>query len=93
MLASEEYSNVYNNSMFENLDEFQFNNNNKILILKCYYENKVNGTFSYNFTNDIIINDIIDIDDLNNRKYDKTEFMKEILNKANNEVKKNFRRF
>ena len=88
MLASEEYSNVYNNSMFENLDEFQFNNNNKILILKCYYENKVNGTFSYNFTNDIIINDIIDIDDLNNRKYDKTEFMKEILNKANNEVKK-----
>ena len=88
MLASEEFSDVHNNSMFDSNDEYRFNTNNKILIMKCFFENKGNKSFNYNPNNNIIIEDYIDINELKNRKIDKMKLIKKLIDFGNDDVKK-----
>ena len=88
MLASEEFSDIHNNSMFDSNDEYRFNTNNKILIMKCFFENKGNKSFNYNPNNNIIIEDYIDINELKNRKIDKMKLIKKLIDFGNDDVKK-----
>ena len=88
MLASEEFSDVNNNSMFDINDEYRFNTNKKILIMKCYFQNKGNMSFNYNPNNNIIIEDYIDINELKNGKYDKMKLIRKLIDFGNDDVKK-----
>ena len=88
MLASEEYSDIHNNNMFNNNDRYQFNSLNKLFVVKCLYSNNPLLNFN-NMSNYIIIEEEIDEINLNTRKFNKYDFINKLIEYGNKEVQKN----
>ena len=88
ILASEEYSDIHNNDMFNNNDRYQFNSLNKFIVVKCLFNSNPFLNFN-NMSNYIIIEEEIDEINLNKRKFNKIDFIKKITEYGNEEVKKN----
>ena len=88
MLASEEYSDIHNNNMFNNNDRYQFNSLNKFFVVKCLYNSNPFLNFN-NMSNYIIIEEEIDENNLTKRKFNKLDFIKKLIEYGNKEVQKN----